>query len=143
MITPQFGRIEPEDVREPDGLAHARAVAAMANWCWRVDVDGKFIMACWVVDEPWASIRMRAGWLQMCFGTAADSISARRWGRPALRYFMRCRDRIGYTHLRAWVASDAARDLRFAQFCGFAYDAGPATAFLPDGRDATLMLWRA
>jgi hypothetical protein len=47
-----------------------------------------------------------------------------------------------YDELRAWVASDDARAIRFAECFGFRLDCGPATGFSPTGRDMSLFLWR-
>ena len=46
-----------------------------------------------------------------------------------------------YRELRAWVASDDARAIQFAERFGLVYDCGPATGISTAGRDMNLHLW--
>ena len=63
--------------------------------------------------------------------------------RPLFRLYTIFRDSGAvYDELRAWVASDDARAIRFAEWHGFRLDCGPATGFSPTGRDLGLYLWR-
>lgn len=61
---------------------------------------------------------------------------------PVLRRFNVLIRAKAYDELRAWVASDDARAIQFAERFGLAYDCGPATSYSHTGRDLNLHLWR-
>lgn len=130
-----------EQLRKPE---QAEAFAAphladitqrQARWAWTLEgARGEFVASMAIVPDIG-----RRGWFVSYPGQGMTAAQL----RPLFRMFTIFRDSGAvYDELRAWVASDDPRAIRFAEWHGFAYDCGPATGFSPTGRDMSLFLWR-
>lgn len=110
-------------------------VASESAWAWTLEDDaGEFVASMAIVPDIGAR-----GWFVSYPG---EGITAAQL-RPLFRHFIAFRDHGGvYDTLRAWVASDDQRSIRFAEWFGFRFDCGPATGLSPSGRDMSLYVWR-
>lgn len=113
----------------------AEAVQESAKWAFTLEDDnGQFIASMAIMPDV-----NRNGWLVSYPGAAIGSGHEL---RPLLRLFKIFRDSGAvYDTLRAWVASDDQRAIKFAEAFGFVYDCGPATGLSPIGRDMNLYRW--
>lgn len=111
-------------------------VARQAKWAWTLEDDqGEFIASMAIMPDVG-----RRGWFVSYPGERARSAAEL---RPLFRLYTIFRDSGAvYDELRAWVACDDARAIRFAEWFGFRLDCGPATGLSPTGRDMGLYLWR-
>lgn len=130
-------KLRPEDRAE--ALAQpslADLVQETAKWSWTLEDDqGEFVASMAIVPDVG-----RRGWVVSYPGERIRSAAEL---RPLFRLFTIFRDSGAvYDELRAWVATDDARAIRFAEWIGFRLDCGPATGFSPTGRDMSLYLWR-
>jgi hypothetical protein len=106
--------------------------AARWQWCLEQD-DGELIAAMMVVpDGP------GRGWLAAYPGQSMMGMDL----RPMLRLWKIYQRYAPQQTIRAWVASEDNRAIKFARSFGFVYDCGPATGFSRTGRDMDLFLWR-
>jgi len=130
-------RLRPEE--QAEALAQPflpEMVATTAKWAWTLEDDhGEFVASMAIMPDV-----NRRGWFVSYPGAAIRSSAEL---RPLFRLFTIFRDSGAvYDELRAWVASDDERAIRFAEWFGFRLDCGPATGFSPTGRDLSLYLWR-
>lgn len=130
-------RLRPEERAE--ALAQPslpQMVATTAKWAWTLERDdGEFLASMAIMPDV-----DRRGWFVSYPGAALRSSAEL---RPLFRLYTVFRDSGAvYDELRAWVASDDVRAIRFAEWFGFRLDCGPATGFSPTGRDLSLYLWR-
>lgn len=130
-------KLRPEDGAE--ALAQpslAEMVASEARWAWTLEDDqGEFVASMAIMPDVG-----RRGWFVSYPGARIRSAAEL---RPLFRLYTIFRDTgLVYDELRAWVATNDRRAIRFAEWFGFKYDCGPATGFSPTGRDMNLMLWR-
>lgn len=111
-------------------------VATTAKWAWTLeDDDGEFVASMAIMPDV-----NRRGWFVSYPGERIRSSAEL---RPLFRLYTIFRDSGAvYDELRAWVASDDERAIRFASWFGFEFDCGPATRFSPTGRDLSLWLWQ-
>lgn len=116
-------------------MSLAREVAT-SKWAWTLENDaGEFVASMAILQDG-----DRRGWFASYPGEALQSAAQL---RPLFRMFVIFRDSGAvYDELRAWVASEDARAIRFAEWFGFKLDCGPATGLSPTGRDMSLYLWR-
>lgn len=110
-------------------------MVATAKWAWTLEDDhGQFVASMAIMPDIG-----RRGWFVSYPGANMTASQL----RPLFRMFTIFRDSGAvYDDLRAWVASDDLRAIRFAEWFGFSVDCGPATGFSPTGRDMSLFLWR-
>lgn len=121
-----------------DMRPYTMASISVSQWQWHVQFDGHYVCGFWCIpDGPDGR-----GLVSMLFGSIVDQLPLRYWCRQPRAEWRRVLRSGAYPSLRAWVACEDARAKRFAQFMGFAYDCGPATGYLPDGKDADLYIWR-
>ena len=111
-------------------------VATTAKWAWTLEDDeGEFVASMAIMPDV-----NRRGWFVSYPGARIRSSAEL---RPLFRLYTIFRDSGAvYDELRAWVASEDERAIRFAEWFGFRLDCGPATGFSPTGRDLSLYLWR-
>ena len=131
--------LRPEDSAEAFAqLSSMEFVAETARWAWTIENDqGEFVASMAIAPDP--HIERRGWFLTFPGARIASGVEL----RAMFRLFTIFRDSGAvYDELRAWVASEDARAIRFAEWFGFVYDCGPATAFSPTGRDLSLYLWR-
>lgn len=116
--------------------SYAEDIQALAKWQWCLEADdGRFIASMAIVPD--FSDR---GWFVAYPGSAIKTGVEL---RPLFRVFNILAQAKVYGELRAWVAHNDARAIRFAKSFGFVYDCGPAAGFSPTGRDMDLFLWRS
>ncbi|HBS50100.1 MAG TPA: hypothetical protein DEA05_08445 [Rhodobacteraceae bacterium] len=111
-------------------------VATTAKWAWTLEDDeGEFVASMAIMPDV-----NRRGWFVSYPGERIRSSAEL---RPLFRLYTIFRDSGAvYDELRAWVASDDERAVRFASWFGFEFDCGPATRLSPTGRDLSLWLWQ-
>ena len=118
-----------------DQLLTIDTVIQMARWQWALETDaGEYIAGMAIVPDT-----TRRGWFCAFHGTALSNAVQL---RPMIRMFNLLSQARVFDELRAWVLSDDAVAIRFAERFKFVYDCGPATGFSPTGADMTLYLWR-
>ena len=130
-------RLRPEE--QAEALAQTSScemVARTAKWSWTLENDrGEFLASMAIMPDG-----NRRGWFVSYPGALVRSSAEL---RPLFRLYAIFRDSGAvYDELRAWIASDDERAIRFAEWFGFRLDCGPATMLSPTGRDMSLYLWR-
>lgn len=117
-------------------LSSPQMVEATARWSWTLEDDqGEFVASMAIMPDG-----DRRGWFVSYPGARIRSATEL---RPLFRLYTIFRDSGAvYDELRAWVASEDRRAIRFAEWFGFRLDCGPATGLSPTGRDLSLFLWR-
>lgn len=136
-LSEMFERLRPEARAEACAQPSLpELVASTAKWAWSLEDDrGEFLASVAIMPDVG-----RRGWLVAYPGEAVRSAAQL---RPLFRLYTILRDDGDlYDELRAWVAPDDARAIRFAEWFGFRYDCGPASGFSPTGRDLSLYMWR-
>jgi hypothetical protein len=132
-----LSELREADRAEASARLYSTEVVARQKWAFCLeDEQGQFVASMAIVpDGP------RRGWFVSYPGARIRSAAQL---RPLFHRFTMFRDSLAvYDELRAWVASDDARAIRFAEWYGFRHDCGPATGFSPNGRDMSLFLWRS
>lgn len=136
-LSEMLQRLRPE--AQAEALAQPslpQIVATTAKWAWTLEDDqGEFVASMAIMPDIG-----RRGWF---VSYPSANIKSAAQLRPLYKLFYIFRDTADlYDELRAWVVSDDRRAIRFAEWGGFRYDCGPATAFSPTGADMSLYLWR-
>ena len=106
-----------------------------SKWQWSLETDsGGYMAGAAILPE-----QPRRGWFTAVIGVHLKSPAQI---RPLIRLWDILQTYDLYDEIRAWVASDDVRAVKFAERFGFVYDAGPCTGFSPTGRDMSLFTWR-
>ena len=132
-----LSRLRPEERAEAFAQPYLpEMVSTTAKWAWTLEDDeGEFVASMAIMPDV-----NRRGWFVSYPGERIRSSAEL---RPLFRLYTIFRDSGAvYDELRAWVASDDERAIRFASWFGFEFDCGPATRLSPTGRDLSLWLWQ-
>lgn len=125
---------KPERAEAFAASPSALTIPSAASWAWTIESDeGEFLASAAVVDEA------GEGWVVAYPGAALVGI---RQIMPLVRMFRTYQELGPHDTLRAWVAAEDERAIRFATWCGLLYECGPAIGFSPTGRDMSLFVWR-
>lgn len=105
------------------------------KWQWALETDnGGYIAGCAVLPDG-----DRRGWFA---GVPGVHLKSGVQLKPLIRLWKIFQTVDLYDEIRAWVMTDDAQAVMFAERFGFMLDCGPATGFSPSGRDMSLFIWR-